>query len=86
MVLFLRLRSPEQSLDDERRFHEEPFEYAADLEAAIKTVSLDLFGPERIECPSPSRVPRSGQHEPDHLDRKTRQAHNCPSPYALVPR
>ena len=61
MVLFLRLRSPEQSLEDERRFHEEPFEYEADLETAVKTVSLDLSGPERIECPSPSRVPRSGK-------------------------
>ncbi len=43
------------------KFYEEPFEYEADLEAAIKTVSADLFGPERIYLDVKKKIGAKGK-------------------------
>lgn len=43
------------------KFHEEPFEYEADLEDAIKTVSADLFGPERIYLDVKKKIGAKGK-------------------------
>ena len=43
------------------KFYEEPFEYEADLEAAIKAVSADLFGPERIYLDVKKKIGAKGK-------------------------
>lgn len=43
------------------KFYEEPYSYEADLEAAIKTVSPDLFGPERIYLDVKKKIGAKGK-------------------------